>query len=227
MALAWVQSRQQTGGGTTTTVRAYASNVGANNLLTCAISSGGPSAPASGVTDSQGNTWTQAGTATQASGGDYIQIFYAIAGSSAADTVTVTFPGSSQGDTITIHEFSGNATSSVLDNTTAAIGTSTTPASGALTPSVNGCLLFVAEVDPAADGTTYTAGTDFTIDQTQLTSSTLQRIGTEYYIQPTAASHNGNFTIGASAAWACKLAIFKPLATTVVLPRKALLGVGR
>jgi hypothetical protein len=220
MAWSLVQSRQQTGGGTTSTARAFASNVVAGNILIAAISAGGlvGSVPVSSVTDSQGNTWNQVGTATQAPAGDYIQIFYAIAGSSAANTVTANFPGSSQGDTLTIFEFSGNGTTlaSLLNTSSSNSGTSNAPAAGAVTPSADGCLFFAAEVDSANDAVTITAGTDFTIQQTQLTSSTLERIGTESYAQPTAVSHNGNFTLGSSVSWACKLAVFNPPITAVI-----------
>ncbi len=227
MAFSLLQSTQQTGGGATTTVKAYGSNVTANSLLICDVSSGGPNSPASGVTDSQGNSWTQVGTASTGGLGDSIQMFYAIAGSSGANTVTVTFPGVAQGDTIAIFEYSGNATSSVLDQNNVGTGSSTTPASTSITPSANNYLVHSAEADPALDGTTITAGTNFTIRQTQLTSSTLERIGTEDWIQTTATATTGPFTLGASAQWAAKVASFKVLATTTVMPRKALLGVGQ
>lgn len=215
MAYALLQSRQQTGGGALTTVRAYASNVTANNLLICAVSSGGPNSQATGITDSQANTWSQVGTASISALGDAIQIFYTIAGSSAANTVTVTFPGVAQGDTMTIFEYSGNATSSVLDQINVGQGVSSTPASASITPGQANCLVFAAEVDGAIDGTTITAGTNYTIRQTQLTSSVLERIGTEDWIQTTATATTGNFTLGTSATWATKVAAFKPLVVAV------------
>lgn len=228
MAYSLLQSVQQTGGGATTTVKAYGSNVTANTLLLCSVTSSGPSSPASGVTDSKLNTWAQVGTASVSALGDTAQLFYAVSNGAGANTVTTTFPGASQGDTIAIFEYSGNATSSVLDQNNVGQGVSSAPASASITPSVNNCLIFVVESDSAIDGTTYTAGTNFGIRQTQTTSSTLERLGTEDWIQTTATATTGPLTLGISSTWATKVASFKPLAVAATLQGStlALLGVG-
>jgi hypothetical protein len=228
MAYSLLQETIQTGGGSTTTVKAYGSNVAANTLLICEVSSSGPSSPASGVTDTKLNSWSQAGAASVSALGDTVQIFYAVSNGAGANTVTVTFPDVNQGDTMTISEYSGNATSSPLDQTDVGQGVSATPASTSITPSVANCLIISVESDSAVNGTTITAGTNFGIRQTQLTSSTLERIGTEDWIQTTATATTGSFTLGISSTWATKVASFKPLAAAVTgtNARKALLGVG-
>lgn len=114
MALAHVQSRKSTfslSGGVGSL--AYSSNVVANNLL-IAIPFWYSNATVA-LTDSQNNAW---GNATAISGGSgldsaSVQIFFAIAGSSTANTVTATFTGTTPAaQSFALFEFSGNATAS-------------------------------------------------------------------------------------------------------------------
>lgn len=200
------------------------------HLVIVAISSSGPNAVATSVTDNQtGNTYTQVGTSQATpSTGDNIQIFYTVVvGATGTFTVTANFGGTSVGTTMAIHEFSGNATSgSLAVQTASANGTSTAPAVASTTPTNANSLAFSAEVDANGDGTTITAGTSFTIDITQLITSTNERIGTEHWIQTTATATTGAFTLGGSAQWAAKMAIFAPSGTVATPKRLALLGVG-
>lgn len=103
-------------------------------------------------------------------------------------------------------EFSGVATSNAADQVNSAEGSGTTLASGSITPAVDGELLFVGGFNGIASS--YTAGTDFTI----LTSvpTTSSRLTSEYYIQPTAASHDGTITQTNSSTWAAVIVSFKP-----------------
>lgn len=229
MAYLKVQSKNVTKGAGSSYTASYASTPTVNNLLVIAVSSSGPNAPVTSITDNQsGNTYTQVGSTSADAGGNNIQIFYCIVvGASGTFTLTINFAGVAVGSTAAIFEYSGNATSGVLDQTDIGTGTSTTPASTSITPSVANCLVFSAMDDAASDGTTIDPGTNFTIQEKQLTSSTLERIGTEDWIQTTATATTGPFIIGSSVGWCTKVASFKPLVTATVLPRKALIGVGR
>ena len=232
MAFAKIQSKPVTGAGPSFNA-SYASTPSVNNLLVIAVSSSGPNSPATSITDNQsGNTYTQVGTAATSAGGDSIQIFFCIvAGASGTFTITVNFGGAAVGATAAIFEYSGGATSSIQDQTNIGTGSSNTPASTSITPSANNYLVFAACVDANGDGTSITAGTGFTIQETQLTSSTHERIGTEHEIQTTATARTGAFSLGGSANWAAKVVSFKVLATggfgTVVQGYKNLLGVGQ
>lgn len=138
-------------------------------------------------------------------------IGYALNSPAGADTVTFAISGAAQTLRFTTSEFSGVATSGARDKTATAIGTSTAPASGAVTPTTDGQLFFAGS--DVSNNVTFTAGTDFTINTTVPTTVGSQRLGSERYIQPIAASHNGDFSIGSSIAWGCVLATFKAAAT--------------
>lgn len=164
-----------------------------------------PTAPS----DNQSNTYTQIGstiTVNNNGASGFLQLFYSIVTTSSG-TFTITSGGA---PTMAIYNFSGGATSSILDTSLSATGSSTSPASGNVTPVNNGSLIFVAELDTDTTNSANTAGTDFTLDQQQLDNASHERIACEFYIQPTAAAHNGNMTI-VSAPWAIITAVFKPL----------------
>lgn len=106
MAVGFVQQRGTTGtevvadGGTF----AYNSNVTAGNLLVAVVGVLGGATLVNGITDSQGNTWTAA--IQHQSSNRTAAIFYAIAGSSGA--CTLTFDWASAGNNqVNISEYSG------------------------------------------------------------------------------------------------------------------------
>jgi hypothetical protein len=194
----------------------YNSLPGIGNLIIIAITASfaGGSGPCSSISDNQtGNTYTEVpptgGAGPDAN--DSVQIFYCVVvGSSGTFTVTAHFPGVSEGSTMAIHEYSGNAVSP-FDKTANNTGSSAAPALGSnITPNNANSLVFSAEVDGNADATSITAGTNFTIQATQLTSSTLERIGTEHWIQTAATATTAGFSLGGSAPWALMVAVFKP-----------------
>lgn len=228
-----IQHKKVQGGGATTTVGSYDNLPGVGNLLVIGITSGGVAGSpiCTGLTDNQSNSWSQAGTFQKLSGEEYVQIFYCVpTTSSGTFTITATFTGTSQSNTLGIHEYAGNLTptASVLDQTTKATGTSVSPATGTLTPASNGSLIFVVEADDVTtDGAAITAGTDFTMRISELFISTKERYGDEDYVQPTAASHDGTFSITENVNWGAKIAVFKPPAVVASPLRPlTLLGVG-
>lgn len=90
--ISYVQNAWAYGGsGCSSQTLAYSSNVTAGNLLVTIP--GSNTGPTIGISDSQSNTETQIGTSCPAR---CIYMFWAIAGSSAADTVTYTLSPSSR-----------------------------------------------------------------------------------------------------------------------------------
>lgn len=212
MAIAHVQSK--TNGvvdvsGTSCAV-AFDSNVTAGNLLIGYVYAGDANAIiAVTAADTLGQTWSQAVLQRQSTDKHVGAIFYFANTAGGANTVTFTFTGGTPTDRCSVAEFSGAATSSPLDQTNHAEGSSTTPTSGSITPTQDGELLVC--VATGDGGAVYTAGTDFS-KNINVPDATNTRIGGEYYIQPTAAAHNGTWSIASSQNWTSEIASFKAAA---------------
>lgn len=201
MAIAHVQT--PAGGLASEGGLAFGSNNGAGNLITVITrySSGGQTVT---VTDSRSNTYALAKSFVQTNDSNgTISIHYAYNIAAGANTVTVDITGTPTTRFI-ISEFSGVDTSAdPLDKTAGAEGVGTALASGAVTPATDGQLLLVGGFD--SNTITFSAGTDFTM----LTTVGGDRLGAEYYIQPTAGSHDGAMTASGTGNWAAVLATFK------------------
>src|SRR5262245_61471893 len=92
----FVQGTGNSGASVTSLAKAFASNVVSGNKLVCLVQTYSQAMNATGVTDSQGNTYTkQAEAAAISPGGGSLAIFDATAGSSGANTVTYTGTGGS------------------------------------------------------------------------------------------------------------------------------------
>jgi hypothetical protein len=220
MAIAHVQTNSVNPGSVASQALAYGSNVTAGSLLVCALryATGGQTVSVSdNVNGSWGSRKAVMVQTNDANGTIEIWIFENAA--SGATTVTVSY-GVAATLRFAISEFSGAATASAFDTSSGAEATaSASLASGAITPAANGALLYCAGFISAA--ATFTAGTDFTIPTNgAIPASPSSRLAVEYYIQPTAASHNGTFSVDASVSWAALLVALKaPGAATVVSPR--------
>lgn len=206
MAIVKVQSTSSNGGTPGQTL-SFASTPTPGNLVIVVVTRHG--ATVTTPTDNQtGNTYTLIGSIqTTNSNGltDFMGVYYA---KNINSTGTFSITGTSP--SMAIFEYSGCDTTAPLDKSAQATGTGTTPTTGSVTPSVNGCLLFVSEVDLNTNNTVNTAGTDFTMQEHLDDNATHERLQTEHYIQPTAAAHVGNMTIDLSCDWAITMGVFKP-----------------
>src|SRR4029077_2578095 len=116
-AMTVVQDAANTGRGSTTLVKAFASNVTKNNLMIVAVSSYAGNAFASpAITDTLNSTWSLAVTKNPGTAGTpaLASIYYAVVPSTGADTITVHMTGTNNLH-MHIYEVSGLVTSSVLD----------------------------------------------------------------------------------------------------------------
>lgn len=204
MAWAFVQAATKDAGTSPLTL-AFPSNVVAGNLLLVLVSHA-TSSNAS-ISDTRGSTWAKA-TDHYNAGNDYKgELWYALAASSGANTVTVTVTGGS--NELIIAEYSGAAGASVLDVVANAEGTSTAADAGAMTTTVNGDLIVAGTLSLGA----ITAATGFTQDKS-LTGTTANLALAEQ-VQGTAGAVHAKATISPSSFWVCLGASFKPAGGTV------------
>lgn len=194
----YVQSNGKDGTGSSDTI-AYNSNVTANSLLVLGVRIGAAGTGLTTVTDTQGNTWTRIKLTSDASGQSQ-DVWWAKAGSSAANTVTVN-QASGQSWRFIVAEYSG-ATNPAVDVSTSAVGSSTTPDSQSATPTVDNSLA-VSFCSPGSDAT-FTEGSGYTKRQTVTTKISLEDKGLT-----SATATNGTWTISPSDTWISTLVIFK------------------
>lgn len=210
MAIALTQETQFWDGSTsTTTAKAYASNVTAGGFLWCYVAWKSSTATCT-VSDSRNGAWTAVGSAQTGSGslaGWRCQMFYFPNAAAGATTVTATISASVTTRGLAISEFSGVATSSPLDQS--AYGNSNS--NGVTTPTVttlNADDLLVAGV-LASTTVTGVAGS-YTYMATDLEFS---GNGTEYKVVSATGTYGPNFTEGTTNDNLVGIAAFKAAAT--------------
>lgn len=201
--------------GTTVAQPAFASNVTAGNLITWACMVGGTGNTITG-SDTLGNTYVTDINITDTVDAGQLGVGHSYNIAGGADTWSCTISGGATTLRVSASEFSGAATAAALDKVASTTSNGTNIASGAVTPTTDGQLFYVAERTSA--NATCTAGTDFTRIAQVPSNSPSTRMCVEYYVQPTAASHDGTWTVGAGLTWAVTLQTFKAVATAVTIP---------
>lgn len=135
-------------GTTTSTPLAYSTNVRAFSLLTCEIGYDNASSSVSTVTDTQGNTWTRA--KWQGGNGTSAEVWWAIAGTTGANTVTVTY-SASRANRVAIQEWS-KARDAVVFATNGNSDSATSHSHGSVTITTTPALVIAAyQVSGASD----------------------------------------------------------------------------
>lgn len=198
-------------GSVTTLAAAFANAVKAGNSIVVVCGAGNNGTIT--VTDSLSNTYTSA--VVQANSTTFeAQIFYAVNITGGADTVTMTLTSASAA--IQIYEVSGLIAQITAqpDQSTSATGTSATPSATAIAPNSPNSLAFMGiAVGTAAQASSVTAGTGWTLDSTQNTTTPAglysfgvfsQFLGSTTPVVPKA-------TIAGSEPYALAAAIFKPV----------------
>ncbi len=135
MAIAFVQKKSgKSGLGTIFSfAQTFTSTTTAGNLL-LAVVAANSGFTVTGVSDSNGNTFTQAAESLYAAGVQVISLWYKENAAGGSSNVVTASTGSSAQTAMAILEFSGAATSSSLDQTnTTANTTTTTPTTGNVT----------------------------------------------------------------------------------------------
>ena len=195
----------------------FPGNVTSGNLLVAAVVwdySNAGYADSSSVTDSRGNTWTYANSASAFDTTNFqaSKLYYAIANATGSLSVSGNWTvDNSQGVTfmrIIVSEFSGNSTTP-FDSASGrfnSVGSTNVDGvlSQAITPSQAGSLIFSATEDSIGAGT-WSPGTGYE------KIGTATDLSTEWFEQAVAASISGKWTYGSSHANTTHVAAFKPL----------------
>ncbi len=162
--------------------------------------------PSNAISDNKGNTYTRIAEVAHAQ--DRGAIFYAKNVSEGTNfTVTNSFGG-----TFSVHEYSGVSTSSPLDKWSVNFGTSTKPNSGSTT-TTQGNELYFGLAFSMQDGDTWTAGSGYTLRETEINNATVERHATEDRVLTSASTTFADFSVPTSEVWLALLATFKPRVT--------------
>ncbi len=176
------------------------------DLILVGITTWNQTSTAASVHDSKGNTYTRVLDAVNATTSDHVAIFYAAnvtGGSSFTVSSTLT------GITISVHEYSGVATSSPLDLSASQTGTSATPTSGNVTTTIDHELYFGLAWS-GGSGDTWTATSSFTMREQETDNATHERHATEDRVITTATSTAAKFLTTTSDNWLAAIATFRP-----------------
>lgn len=174
----------------------------------------------SSVTDTAGNTYTQAATLLDGSG-DRLAVWTAtnITGN-AANIVTATFSSSSTASWVSVDQYSGCATSSLVRTTATGSGSSGTTLTSGTFDSTCGDAHVVAGENASTSAAPYTAGTNYTIRQSNVGSGgfggTEDRITTGDLTGTTAV-----MTSSFSVRWIIVVAVIKPATGCAATPGRS------
>lgn len=222
-APAFVQSNSNSASSGTTVAVAYSSNLTAGNLITVCINA---NKGVTSLTDSLGHTYTAATLLTD--GSTYAMGLYYVPNiTGGANTVTLTLNGAVTYAHAEIHEYSGVATTSPLDQTTgqfqAAPGTGANAVtSGNVTTTTDGQLIFGCTNSLTYGASTVSAGTSFTKRQEVFSDSP-----SEDRVQPSAGLVAATYTTTAAATnYFTLVGTFKAQAAASCKGALMLLGAG-
>jgi IPT/TIG domain len=194
----------------TSSVAVTLSSVATGHLLTCSITYGNPGGTSLSVSDNVNGAWAVAGTVHFSTGISQATAIFYLANSEAGTTTITGTPGSAgEYGAMDCQEWSGVATSSPLDQFTEQDGSSANPSSGSVTTGANGELI----LGDMENGYSPSAGSGFTLLNTDTTAATGSGLDTEYQIQTNAGSVAATWGLAATG-WTAQVATFKPAAGT-------------
>lgn len=199
-----LQSRSVDSGTGTSATLAFLSNVVAGSPIIVAVRTGGTAADPV-ITDSQGNTYTR--DVLQSAGTDHqLSVHRAIAGSSAACTVTLTTNSASR--RWAIHEFDAASTTVTKDQHANAEGVASPSDSGATaTTSSASELLFGA--CSVANVTSYTPSDGATTRQ-EIPAAPNAKLGTSSRAVSSTGTYSATWTLGGTPQdWAAAIVTFQ------------------
>jgi len=173
----------------------------AGNLNIVAVGWNDTTSTVSSVSDSRGNTYTQAGTTISGTGMRQA-IYYAKNVTAGSNSVTVVFNQAAAYVDVRILEYSGLDTTSPLDVTAGAAGNSASPSSGAATTTSSNELIFGAGMTASAYSA---AGAGFT---SRIITSPDKDIA-EDQLGSSAGSYSASAPLSSSSAWVMQMATFK------------------
>ena len=209
MAIAFVQLAENFSTGSATSLAGDFGTTPVNGNLIVVASRVSATGRTVTVTDDGTNTYTQARSQVQTTSAYELFVHYAmnITGV-AAHTVTVAISGAAAGITFTLHEYSGAAIQSALDQVNSGqLDTSTALDSGNVTINTSNQLIFGAGA--ASGGRTFTLGTNFSNLASSPSAAGTQRQAGEDRIVSTTGTYSATFSLNTTANWACIVATFR------------------
>lgn len=203
-----------TSAAATTQTNTFGSNVTAGNLIVAAASASTTAGPTITFSSTGSPTWVKTNQFFESGASNLFAIGYCQNCPGGATTVTATYSASLSLRCLIVAEYSGAATSSVLDQSTTGKSTAavTNPTDDAMVTTANGDLIFVAfsfrnATSPASAGSGYSM---IAVDQA---SGIGADFGAEDIIQASAGSISATFTVtGGSLGSGIMSAAFKAAA---------------
>jgi hypothetical protein len=210
-----VQAISVQGSGLTSLSEPYTSPNTAGNLLIVFVRMS-TSTQTVGITDTLGNTYTQAVAQIQTNDLSQIHIFYVANCLGGTNTVKATFSGVNNHPWLVVYEYSGLSATSPLDRVSGAQGFSTTPNSGTTASTTHAPeLVFGGFGFPATYTGTQAVGASFSlIEQDQSTSPAAN----ETLITPVTGTFAATYNLGTAANWSAVIATFSTTGIAVINP---------
>ncbi len=168
------------------------------------------------ISDTAGNTYTQAVAQVQSTDGHQIRLFYAKNIAGGGNTVTATFSGSNNHSWLSVYEVSGLSTTSPLDKTASAQGSNSASVSTGATSTLQSSSEFVfvgAGFNTPSFNGTVTAGSGYTL---ALQDTTNSRAANESSTSSSTGAVTGTFSLTKTANWSALIATFVPAGTASV-----------
>ncbi len=204
IALVQANAIERTGVGSLSV--AFASNNTARNLIIAFVRMSSSSQTVQ-VTDSAGNTYTDAVSQVQTTDGHQVHLFYSKNIAGGANTVTATFSATNNHPWLAVYEYSGLSTTSPLDKTAHAQGSGSSVNTGPTATTASAPELVFAGTGFVYNYTgTVTAGSGFSLGQQDAGTS---RAATEAAVVASTGSYSGSFSLSASTNWSAVLATCK------------------
>lgn len=207
MAIAFAQNLGNLNTASATSLAGtFGSSTVSGNLIATGARIGATGRTVTG-SDSKTNTYSQAKNQVQTTDGHEIFAHYApnITGGASHQT-TISISGAAASIRMTLHEYSGLATSTPVDQTSGNQGSAATLDSGAATTTQADELIF--GVGSNASGFTFTAGTSFLNLVASPSGATAKQAGEDRIVAAT-GSYSASFTIPSGDNWACLMVTFK------------------
>jgi hypothetical protein len=160
------------------------------------------------VSDTLGNSYTEAVAQPQTADGHQVHVFYAKNILGGANAVTATFSATNNHPWLAVYEYSGLDTVSPLDQTAKSQGSGPVAGAGPTASiSVSNELVFAATGLPASYTGTSTAGTGYALIQQDTGASPAAN---ESALAPAIQAVTGGFTLSSPTSWTAVVATFKP-----------------
>jgi hypothetical protein len=162
------------------------------------------------VTDTAGNTYTDAASQVQTADGHQVHVFYAKNIGGGANTVTAAFSAANNHPWLAVYEFSGLSTTAPVDQLARAQGSGNAPNSG-LTPATTSAkqLIFAGLGLPSSSTVTALAGSGYSLQQVNASPGGTSRAATESMAVTSSSQFAGTFSLSGNANWTAVVVTFK------------------